>query len=357
MTEVAVSRLRDCEVTMISTAPERWMGVRCIPPLPPAGRLDAILSRAPKPYDDTLREHDAFVVAGCGAINDHFTGTILNQIRAAIALDIPVYLFSQGIGPLRRPDLARTAASVLRQVRRICIRESTYSPLQLERLGVDPSRVMVTGDDAIALAVPASEQPFGNAVGLNLRIAGYAGIDDGTGAAFASALPRGYEYLPVPISMHEDDLGHTCLAAGIPVPARPFAHPVDVIEQVRRCRVVVTASYHAAVFALANGIPAVCIALSEYYVQKFGGLALMFNSVGCELVSNPVDLPAAIDNAWKIAPYLQDSLLRSARRQAVAGMRAWNLMREELGLPSLVAPPDPAPDLSAAELQVRSSRG
>jgi colanic acid/amylovoran biosynthesis protein len=291
------------------------------------------VGRPPKCYRDILRGHVACVIAGCGGINDHFTGTILNQIQAAASLDIPVYLFSQGIGPLRNPALARAAASALRRARRICIRESAYSGPQLDRLGIDSSRVLLTGDDAISLAMPDRDVPVGNAVGVNLRIAGYAGIDNNTGAAFGSALPRAYDFVPVPISMHEDDLGQTCRAARIPIPSVRFERPADVIQQVRRCRVVVTASYHGAVFALSSGIPAVCIALSEYYAQKFGGLALMFNAVGCQLVSAPEDLPAAVETAWEIAPYVRESLLRAARRQADASAREWGRMRAELGLP------------------------
>jgi polysaccharide pyruvyl transferase WcaK-like protein len=42
------------------------------------------------------------------------------------------------------------------------------------------------------------------------------------------------------------------------------------------CRIVVTSSYHAAVFALARGIPAVGISSTPYYDGKFGGLRALY---------------------------------------------------------------------------------
>ena len=49
--------------------------------------------------------------------------------------------------------------------------------------------------------------------------------------------------------------------------------PRAIIKRIGRCRVVVTGSYHVAVFALSQGIPAICLANSEYYEIKFRGLA------------------------------------------------------------------------------------
>jgi polysaccharide pyruvyl transferase WcaK-like protein len=49
---------------------------------------------------------------------------------------------------------------------------------------------------------------------------------------------------------------------------------------VSRCRVVVTGSYHAGVFALAQGIPVVATAASRYYHDKFSGLADLFGGGG-----------------------------------------------------------------------------
>ena len=59
---------------------------------------------------------------------------------------------------------------------------------------------------------------------------------------------------------------------------------MKVIKQTARCRVVVTGAYHAAVFALAQGIPVVCLSNSPYYLAKFQGLEDLFGS-GCTIVT------------------------------------------------------------------------
>jgi polysaccharide pyruvyl transferase WcaK-like protein len=47
--------------------------------------------------------------------------------------------------------------------------------------------------------------------------------------------------------------------------------------------VVVAGSYHAAVFALSQGIPVVALVKSPYYVNKMVGLGDQFGA-GCEIV-------------------------------------------------------------------------
>jgi colanic acid/amylovoran biosynthesis protein len=98
-----------------------------------------------------------------------------------------------------------------------------------------------------------------------------------------------------------------------------------VIEQVKRCRVVVTGSYHPAVFALSQGIPVVGLARSEYYLQKFLGLADQFGA-GIEIVSSDVEqlpgkLTTAIGSAWRSAETVFPALLDAAWRQIQSGQR------------------------------------
>ena len=103
--------------------------------------------------------------------------------------------------------------------------------------------------------------------------------------------------------------------------------PQRVIEQVSRCRVVLTGAYHAAVFALAQGIPVVCLADSELYVDKFAGLADGFGT-GCTIV--PVRqgdlagrLEGALAAAWDAAPRPHAPLRAAAERQAERSREAY----------------------------------
>jgi colanic acid/amylovoran biosynthesis protein len=101
----------------------------------------------------------------------------------------------------------------------------------------------------------------------------------------------------------------------------------DVIEQVGRCRVVVTGAYHAAVFALAQGISAICLAGSDYFATKMLGLADQFGR-GCDVISlRDQGLGAAVFDAvrraWKEADLVRPALLDAARRQVVCSRDAY----------------------------------
>jgi colanic acid/amylovoran biosynthesis protein len=101
--------------------------------------------------------------------------------------------------------------------------------------------------------------------------------------------------------------------------AADVATTTDLLPVVSQCRVVVAGSYHAAVLALSMGIPAVAIARSDYYVDKFRGLAGQFGpACRVELTSHPdflVRLRSAIDHAWESAGETREHLLRAAVRQ------------------------------------------
>ena len=96
-----------------------------------------------------------------------------------------------------------------------------------------------------------------------------------------------------------------------------------------------TGSYHAAVFALAQGIPAICVFNTEYYGNKFGGLADEFGD-GCVVVDKRrpdfvAALVAAIEGAWERADEVRPSLLRAAVAQIAAGNEAYARLASIMG--------------------------
>jgi colanic acid/amylovoran biosynthesis protein len=103
-----------------------------------------------------------------------------------------------------------------------------------------------------------------------------------------------------------------------------------LIDRVSECRLVVTGSYHCAVFALSQGIPSVCIHHSEYYALKFRGLADQFK-VGCAVIDRSDaafhdQLRDAILESWRTADELRPELLRAAEKQVEAGSRAYDAL-------------------------------
>jgi polysaccharide pyruvyl transferase WcaK-like protein len=118
--------------------------------------------------------------------------------------------------------------------------------------------------------------------------------------------------------------------------AERVGSPEQVLGRVARCRVVVTGSYHAGVFALAMGVPVVALAASAYYQDKMGGLAHQFGADGCRVVAlDGPDAPAALADAvaaqWAGAERLRPALLAAAERQAAAGRDAYRRLAEMVG--------------------------
>jgi len=90
----------------------------------------------------------------------------------------------------------------------------------------------------------------------------------------------------------------------------------------------VTGSYHAAVFALAQGVPAVAIVGSRCYRDKFSGLTDLFAG-GCEMVDIGTPnlceaLADKVERAWVDAERWREPLLRAARMQIERGKAAYS---------------------------------
>ncbi|GAA4535451.1 hypothetical protein GCM10023161_09000 [Mycobacterium paraffinicum] len=103
-------------------------------------------------------------------------------------------------------------------------------------------------------------------------------------------------------------------------------NPEELAERAARCRVIVTGSYHAAIFGLAAGVPAVCITNSIYYDLKFKGLSMQFPG-GCHIVRPGLgferDLSDAIERAWDISESDRDRLHSVAQAQVAQADQAY----------------------------------
>ena len=94
--------------------------------------------------------------------------------------------------------------------------------------------------------------------------------------------------------------------------------------RVARCRVVVSGSYHGAVFALARGIPAVGLAATPYYEQKLHGLSAAYGGAMPVLVPDDPGLGAAVERAWAAAADAAPALRAATAAQIAAGEAAYD---------------------------------
>jgi colanic acid/amylovoran biosynthesis protein len=290
---------------------------------------------------DAVATADLVVVVGMGGITDafpEFASDLLHTLELAMECGALTVMVGQGIGPLKDPTLLALAEAVLPRVDFISLREERAGGPLLRTLGVSPDRVMTTGDDAIELAYQLRSKGLGDGLGISLRAAPYSGVGYGLieqlrpilqGAAKICKAPM----IPVPVSRHPDEKDAVVIQelvqgySDLPDAGQDLDTWQKVIEQAGRCRVVVAGSYHAGVFALSQGIPVVGLAVSDYYVDKFLGLADQFG-IGCEVIflrdtQWPEKLAAAIDRAWQSAEQVRPRLLEAAVRQVEQSQAAY----------------------------------
>ena len=290
---------------------------------------------------------DLIVVSGQGSINDIFHDHALNVLDVlgmGIHRGAFTALFGQGLGPLGNPRLRARVKQILPDVNMLALRESRAALPLLDSLDIDSSAVEVTGDDAIELAYNERPNELGNAIGVNLRVSSYSHIDDNEVEKVGSVLRRvsrklGAPMVAVPIAIDNKisdlKIGQRLLHGDEQSDELETSlnTPLQVINRIGECRTVVAGSYHAAVFAMAQGIPTVCLANSEYYIDKFMGLAEQFGT-GCKVIVDDgqlsVTLESALEDAWRLAADTRSRLLQAADRQIEASRAAYYKLYEQV---------------------------
>jgi polysaccharide pyruvyl transferase WcaK-like protein len=235
------------------------------------------------------------------------------------------------------------AKSILPAVDLITLRGHSAAKVLLESLGVAPSRIQMTGDEAIELAYVARPPSIGSDLGVNFRLRTSAETNDGDIEMLRPILHKfarehQVSLIPAPIAVDSSTSDYSAikqLLQGFDDNSDGGARlgsPSEVIRQIGRCRVLVTCAYHAAVFAMAQGIPVVALAKSSYFVEKFLGLKERFGP-GCEIVY--LDRPdvaeafrETLEATWRTAEDVHVSLQQSAICQIQAGWKAYNQFKE-----------------------------
>jgi|GEM_PF-870419 len=368
MLVASVQRLRelwpDAELAAVTRAPEaleklcpgvepldasarnQFLRATAAAPLP---LLLRELEHAPAPlrrFGECFDQADLVFVSGAGGFTDAFRDhalTTLELLDAAQRNAKPTVLVGQGLGPWDDERLRARAEEVLPRARALFLREKRLGEGLLRAWPVDwGERLRITGDDALEMAYRARPQRLGDTLGVNLRLADYSAVPQGAverlrGELEALATRLGAELLPVPISHPPNSSDPAAIAQLIGDGGAELDAPAAVIEQVGRCRLVVTGSYHAAVFALAQGVPVVGLVASPYYAGKFEGLRDLFGDSCTPLtVARAERLGDVAVDLWEQAEARRPALLVEAERQIQAGRAAYQ------ALPELIAP-KPAP--------------
>jgi colanic acid/amylovoran biosynthesis protein len=289
---------------------------------------------APTTLLRAIRAADVVVASGGGYLCDtwwwHGSG-VLSVLALAQQHGKPTAMFGQGVGPLRHPVLRWQAKRVLPRLAVLGLREGAVGLPLVRELGVPTHIVRVTGDDALAMFASPSAPAAGDAIGINVRVSQYTGIGRSNAAdiggvvqALAEIWSAPIVALPIsryPTSPDLDDIAGMFDGAMRPV-VEDLADAAALCAAARQSRVVVTASYHAAVFALGQGIPVVCICASAYYDAKFAGLATLFQGA-VEVVRQGEPswthaLREAVTALWDLPYASREACLSAAARQRAA---------------------------------------
>jgi polysaccharide pyruvyl transferase WcaK-like protein len=305
---------------------------------------------------------DALVIAGGGYLNDHFPHHALSVLDLAdwfLERGRPVGLFSQGLGPVRNRELRSTLRRVAAAATVVGLREPRFGQEILQELGVAGPHIRVTGDDAVELGLQEwTRNPSrGDRVGLNIRVVAYSGMDESTArgvmtgiASAAQSLGRPIQPTPISWQPADDDTGAIAECLELPRPVldevRSPMPSLGVIRLIARCSVVVTGSYHAAVFALSMGIPTLAVSTSEYYDTKFGGLIEQFGPDGIRVVRpDTVTPPSAatriLAEILDAAPGLAPALRARAEEQVARSQSLYQHMESVLFRPHEHPPAGP----------------
>jgi colanic acid/amylovoran biosynthesis protein len=279
-----------------------------------------------------LSRFDLFVATGGGYMTDTdkpMLWNVFDRLEAAVTNGIPTIMVGQGIGPLKDPQLVARARDILPSVDLILYRNTRNGLPLLESLGVLPERMIMTGDDAIEMAYEMCSGILGQGIGVSLRIAHYTQVgarhfDILRRVLHQSATVHQAKLIAVPISgaRHESDITYIKqILEGyhrVSSDWRKLTSPQDAIRLAGKCRVMVTGTYHGAIFSLAQGIPVVGIAQSAEYFDKLSELSDEFPA-GVRMVNLNDDhlefnLFRAIEDAWSSAEEVRQSILNDAVR-------------------------------------------
>lgn len=297
-------------------------------------------------YLETVRHADLVIVTGMGGITDAFPDYafgVLETLDLAMESGAMTAIVGQGLGPLERRDLIAIAKRVLPRIDFISLREGLYGLPLLQHLGVAQDRVAVTGDDAIELAYQSHPSVIGNHLGVNVRRASYSALDSHDMERLRAPIVSIIELLKcsvisVPVSQRAEESDSKSFSdlLGSQVDmsecGQNITTPIQLIDQIGRCRLVIVGSYHAAVFALAQGVSAIGLAGNAYYIQKFEGLAYQFGS-GCEVIrfhekGFQEALTSAATRMWNMAEDVRPQLLSRAAQQVMASKAAYEALKQ-----------------------------
>ena len=313
--------------------------------------LDRDRKRCPRTAIQAVRWADVVVASGGGYLTDtwwwHAAG-VLSVLRLAQSMGKPTAMFGQGFGPLRGRAVRELACRVLPELAALGLREGVTGLELALSCGARRDVITITGDEALEV-IPDTAPATATALGFNIRAADYSGIGREAAASIgkfvlAAAHELGVPIVGLPVSRYARTCDFAAISeclggaqAGIDVTLPDLSSPAELMSASASCRAVITGSYHAAVYSLAQGVPAVCLSKSRYYDAKFTGLTALFphtcRTLSLTKLNAARSFRQAILDAWQLPAGPRAAALAAAARQRASGRSAYRGFRLSIDSP------------------------
>lgn len=290
----------------------------------------------------TLRElcgrFDALHMVGGGYLTDTFPEILIQVfclVQAFAEQRKPIVFTGQQVGPFQSRVLQRLAGRLLRSAQFVGLREPAHSVELCQKFHLDPTRFQVMGDDCfglpcsdeaeIAACLAAHDVEPGKFLAFNVRVGFYAA---GHGeylrfiARLAEGLARalGLPVLMVPIAFNNSDSDDRTAEQLLNLTQHTEARRINSEHLtpglarglLGKAFGAVGVSYHFCTFALAQGVPAVCLHDGDYYSQKARGICGFWQDNRLAISLQHADISSAVK---QVSAILRDSALRAKLAQ------------------------------------------
>lgn len=217
------------------------------------------------------------LISGGGSLFQDATSTkslvyYASVVRMAHRLGVPVMIYANGIGPIRRDAGKRLAAEACRDADYISVREAT-SREELIRMGIPAAKIRVTADPVYRLAPTSNQTETSARVVVSLReLAGKSAQDVNTAAledAVIRALTevcreRALSVVILPMQPKYDAaisarLVSRLTEAGVEASLSNAKSSEEIFAEIGGARAVLAMRLHALIFATASAVPSVAI--------------------------------------------------------------------------------------------------
>lgn len=308
----------DPEVTVLSGNPEETQ------------RAHGVIAVPRKKILDVLPNMDALIQGGGSLLQDATSAAsvfyYLWVIVAARIIRRPVFLYAQGIGPLKRPAVRAAVRTILNRTQGIAVRDKGSKAL-LAEIGVNQPSIYLTADPVWALEPAPKERaeriwelqrmPSGErSVALALRSWPAVANMPELAARTASLLQdRGFSPGFLPMQRPDDERLAAQAQALMPHPApclKGTYDPPDMMALAGQAGILAGMRLHALIFAAAQGVPVVGIP----YDPKVTALLTEIGAPATSGIASvtPEAIVASVESAWEEREVLGRKMGREAER-------------------------------------------